>query len=70
MGIDKISGKEKLKICYMTLPVLYHSDITITKNETKYSKTIIKKIDKILFDYSESDDDFVQIILPTTVQVP
>jgi hypothetical protein len=54
----------------MTLPVLYHSDITIKKNETKYSKTIIKKIDKILFDYSESDDDFVQIILPTTVQVP
>lgn len=55
----------------MTLPVLYHSDITIIKkNETKYSKTIIKKIDKILFDYSESDDDFVQIILPTTVQVP
>ena len=49
---------------------LYHSNITIKKNETKYSKTIIKKIDKILFDYSESDDDFVQIILPTTVQVP
>lgn len=54
----------------MTLPVLYYSDITIKKNETKYSKTIIKNIDKVLFDYSESDDDFVQIILPTTVQVP
>lgn len=53
----------------MTLPVLYHSDITIKKNETKYSD-YNKKIDKVLFDYSESDDDFVQIILPTTVQVP
>ena len=32
-------------------------------------KNYNKKINKVLFDYSESDDNFVQITLPTTIQV-
>jgi hypothetical protein len=52
MGIDKISGKEKFKNMLHDTEHseeaehsnLYHSNITIKKNETKYSKTIMKKL--------------------------